>query len=247
MRSIRFRLITVFTIVIIVVNLTLGIVALNMFSKRVTQSTFDELQTLVTAEAKHVQSVRKNEIDRLASLARNPLLTRNDIPWEDKVSFFEQEAQSAGYKAFVLADRTGSGRTLTSDGDIVQVENETFYRQALQGQANVSDVIIRQSETDMIFAVPVIENEQITGVFYGIYDGMLLSTLINETNYGETGYAYILNSEGTTIGHGNKDLVLTKDNVIANAKTNNALDGLAQIMQKRILQRETGYDKYIYV
>lgn len=45
MRSIRFRLITVFTIVIIVVNLTLSIVALNMFSKRVTQSTFDELQT----------------------------------------------------------------------------------------------------------------------------------------------------------------------------------------------------------
>lgn len=122
---------------------------------------------MATAEAKHVQSVRKNEIDRLASLAHNPLLTRNDIPWEDKVRFFEQEAQSAGYKAFVLADRTGSGRTLTSDGDIVQVENETFYRQALQGQANVSDVIIRQSETDMIFAVPVIENEQITGVFMG--------------------------------------------------------------------------------
>lgn len=248
MRSIRFRLITAFTIVIVIVNLTLGIVAVNMFSKRVTKNTFNELQSLAEAEAKHVQNVYNNEISRLESLARNPLLIRDDVTWEEQVGFFEREAQSTGYKAFVFADRTGTGRILNSEGNTTQVGNEVFFRQALQGQAYVSDIIIHQSttETDMIFAVPVIKNGQIAGVLYGIHDGMLLSTLINETNYGKTGYAYILNAEGTTVGHGNEELVLAKDNVIANSKTNNALEGLAQIMQQRILRRETGYDKYVY-
>lgn len=43
MRSIRLRLITVFTAVIIIVNLSLGIVAISMLSNRVTQDTFDDL------------------------------------------------------------------------------------------------------------------------------------------------------------------------------------------------------------
>jgi len=150
MRSIRLRLITVFTAVIIIVNLSLGIVAISMFSNRVTQDTFD------------------------------------DLSWGEKVEFFEQEARSRGYKAFVLTDFNGTGKTLNAEGSATRVESEAFFRQALQGQPILSDVIIHKStnETDLIFAVPIIRNTKIDGVFYGICDGMLLSNLINDTTYG---------------------------------------------------------------
>lgn len=69
----------------------------------------------------------------------------------------------------------------------------------------------------IVYAVPVKNNDQITGVLFKVADGTSLSTITNSITFGKSGAAYIINDKGTSIANTNKDKVLKMDNIIEKA------------------------------
>src|SRR5690606_23911867 len=65
---------------------------------------------------------------------------------------------------------------------------------------------------------PIYRNGNVVGALLGRRDGYSLSTITDETGYGEKGYGYIIDEKGTIIAHPVRSLILSKFNPIVVAE-----------------------------
>lgn len=247
MRSIKLRLIVMFTLVILVVTGALGALTLNVVRNDVIQTAQEDLQEMAQAQAKYVRARSDAQVDYIKSLAQNPLVTNPDVTLEEQIAFFEQEAQRTGYQRFAITDKAGNAQILTSDREINQVADREFFQTAIQGESTMSDILFSKLDERpvLVYAAPIKMNGQITGVLYGARDGLLLSEITKDVLYKTTGYGYIVNNQGVTVGHKNTDLVLIQDNDIENAKTDPTLQQLGALTEQMIT-RTVGHGEYTY-
>ncbi len=109
-----------------------------------------------------------------------------------KLVYLGAEAERTGYQVLGLADLNGD--SLRSDGLQLNIADREYFTLAKEGTPNVSDVLIDKIDGKpiIVYAVPVIRDEMVTGVLYGVRDGEELSRYTNEIVFGQTGYAYII-------------------------------------------------------
>jgi ABC-type antimicrobial peptide transport system permease subunit len=88
------------------------------------------------------------------------------------------------------------------------------------------------------------DNNKVIGVVMGGLDYKELIS-IDDIKLGNTGYAYILGKDGTTIAHPNDELVLNQDNTIKASSDDPNLVPLAKLEEKMV-KRETGIGTYEY-
>ena len=73
-----------------------------------------------------------------------------------------------------------------------------------------------------------------------------LSDITNDIGYGENGYSYMLNNQGVTVAHPDKEKVLAQYNPIDEAENDESLSSLANLFEK-ILEEKTGIQHYSYL
>ena len=247
MKSINLKLSLAFTALIRA--LTVGLGALSMFTvvNNVTEDAYRDLMEMAHQEAKYIQARVNWQLSYVSSLAQNPILLDETMTIEDKITFFEAEAKRAGYLALAFADKDGNATVFNSKRETTNIANREYFQSALKGEPSVSDLIISSAtgELVLIFAAPVYKQGELVGVVYGRRDGHALSEIISTVNYRNTGYAYMVNNQGVTVGHKNTDLVLAQDNDIENMKTDESLRPLGELTQKMIT-RVAGSGEYTY-
>lgn len=247
MKTIKTRLIVIFTAVILLITGVLGLVTISIVSNTLITNAHEELQSIAEREANYIRARREAQLLYVETLAHNSILQDADMPLEDKAAFFENEAKKEGYLSFAIVDLNGESLTLSSSGELTNVSDLEFYQLALNGESNSTDVMISPvtGQPIIIYAAPIFVDGQQTGVFYGIRDGITVSQIADEITHGETGYGYVINNEGTTVGHSNIDLVVTQDNDLENVKTDESLRQLADITTV-MLNRVSGSGDYAY-
>ena len=247
MKSINLKLSLAFTALILA--LTVGLGAISMFTviNNVTEDAYRDLTEMAYQEAKYIQTRIKAQLDYVSALAQNPILVDENISIEDKITFFEAEANRTGYLALAFADKDGNATVFNAARETTNIANRDYFQTALKGEPAASDLIISSAtgELVLIFAAPVYKQGELVGVIYGRRDGGTLSEIISEVNFRETGYAYVVNNQGVTVGHKNTDLVFAQDNDIENMKTDESLRQLGELTQKMIT-RVTGSGEYAY-
>lgn len=247
MRSIKLKLLLVFTAVIVILNLGIVIFTSTVVTKQIVQDSHDHLMDLAQQQADQVQAVIDGRLSYVSSLAQNPILLDEEMTFEEKVAFFEAEAKRTGYLAFALADKAGNSTVFNSKHETANIGSRDYFQSALNGQPAVSDVIVSNAtgELVMIYAAPVYSQGKLVGVIYGRRDGNTLSEIVGSINYKKTGYAYMINNQGVTVGHKNTDLVIAQDNDIENMKTDASLRELGELTQK-MTTRTVGSGEYTY-
>ena len=63
-------------------------------------------------------------------------------------------------------------------------------------------------------AVPIYSDGSVVGALVGLSDGLSLTETVMDIGYGEDGYGYILDGEGTIIAHPNTEYVFRQFNPI---------------------------------
>lgn len=247
-KSIKTRLIVVFTALIFILIVALGSVSVVLVSNQMIANEKSDLQTIAQLEAEYIQAKVDKELSYIDGLVKNPMLTDSKITFEQKASFFEQEAKRSGYIAFAIVDKNGNGKTLDKTATTSNVSDREYFQTALKGQLAASDVLISRSTGELvnIFAAPIMSNGQVVGVFYGRRQATTLSEVVNTFQYGKTGYAYVINNEGIMIGHKNTELVTTQNDIQKNAENDPALKPLADITKNQMLTRNPGAAQYKY-
>lgn len=97
----------------------------------------------------------------------------------------------------------------------------------------------------LMIATPIENNGELVGALVGRKDGEFLSKLTDDIKFGEKGYAYMINKEGTDIAHPDRELVLSQNNTIEESKDDKELTPVADTL-KNILNEKTGVSNYSY-
>lgn len=248
MKSLKIRLVFIFTVVIFSLTVALGFVSTRMVSQNLIKRTHSDLMEIAEEEAKYIQSTQDTELRYIDALAQNPLLTDPSIPLEAKIKFYENEAERSGYQAFAFADKNGNSTVYNSKKEKTNIGDREYFKTAMQGETAASDLIISSvsGELSLIFAAPVYQNGQQIGVLYGRREAKELNNAVGKFTYKQTGYAYMINYEGTTVAKKDIQLVLDRENVLEKAKEDQSLQELAVLMQEHMIKGEEGSGDYEY-
>lgn len=245
MKSIRSRLILFFGVLQIVISIGLGGVSLFSSSKAL-QATVDKTIPKIADEgAKLVQSRVNSQLLSLEVLAENEYIINKNSSLEKLTSVLKNEQQHNNYIHIGIADKNGD--SIVEDGSKLNIKDRDYFIKAINGSANVSDPVLSKVANSMIviFAVPIKVNNEVTGILYATKDGNMLSDITNDITFGNTGKAFMISKDGTTIAHTNKDLVLNKDNDFENVKKDTTLKPLVDI-EKKMVSGDSGVGEYTY-
>ncbi|MGO5064166.1 MULTISPECIES: methyl-accepting chemotaxis protein [unclassified Clostridium] len=248
MKSLKTKMITIFTAVIFVLTVLLGFVIINKVSKSLREDYYDDLKSLSVEKANYIKSKVDSEIFYMEAVAQDDRIINKDISWEKKADYFEKEAKRAGYMYYAYADKNGNSILFNKKRDTANVKDRDYYKKAMLGKGAISDVIISSvtKEPIIIVASPIIKNGQIQGVFYGAKEATFLSDIVSKIKYGKTGFGIIVNDKGTTVGHANKKLVLSQSNTVEIAKKDASFKSLADLIENIISEKKVGNGDYEY-
>ncbi|HNX23780.1 MAG TPA: methyl-accepting chemotaxis protein [Spirochaetota bacterium] len=246
MNSIKTRLIMLILSCLFAVSVVFGLLSYYQ-SKSIILAESGKTMLKISEEITRVfQANMEKQIALVETVASRRIVSDN-TPWNDKVKQLQDEAERLGFQVFGLTDINGNSIRFDKNKSAAKLTDRTYFKTAIAGKSTYSDVIISRvtNEPTVIVAVPFKIGGVIKGVFYGVRDGRELSNLVKDVTYGDSGYAYVINKEGTIIGHKNYDNVLKQYNPIKASKDDPKLLPLAEAVE-RMTKGEKGIAYYYF-
>lgn len=246
MKSIKGKLIGIFSMIILVSLLGVGTTVVAIVRNSQLEMSENELQLLAETESLYVEALINGQIGYMKSLAENPIVLDKSMTFEEKAAFFEKEAKRTGYISFAYVDLNGKGEMLDKERQAVDVSARPFFQLAKEGTANVSDIIISKvtDQPLIAYATPVYSNGVMTGVLYGRRVGTALSEISNDIKYRETGFGFIINTDGTAVGHYDDAMVLNQFNFVEAGKTDETYKELGHLIETEMSNGTSGNGFY---
>jgi len=139
------------------------------------------------------------------------------------------------------------GQVKYSDDTEADLSDRGYIQEALTGKTVISDVLISKvtNEPVLMIAAPIFSDGTLTGLVLARSDANKMSKLIQDMGYGEGGYGYIINSQGTVVAHRDKSLVVNMYNPIEAEKEDESAASVAGLF-KTILQQKQGTYEYTF-
>ncbi|AKN31624.1 chemotaxis protein [Clostridium carboxidivorans P7] len=245
MKSIKAKLILFVGLLIGVICISLGAISFINSTKSLQSNLSKTLPKIADQTASSVQGRVEGQLNELEAIASMPEIRNVNNSWQNKSVILLEQAKRMGSMKLGIADKNGD--TKSTDGSSTNVKDREYYQKALSGKNNVSDPLIGKvsGSVEVKYVVPIKNNNEVVGVLIETRDGNALSELTNQVKVGTTGYAFMIKKDGTTIANVNKDLVMKMDNTIENAKKDNKLQPLADII-KKMGAGESGIGQYNY-
>lgn len=243
MKSIKTKLIVYFSVLILLSSSILGIFLLNRARVALTNEVEKSLIALAEEGARVTESRIETQKTLLETIAvREEIQSMN---WSMQRPVLQSQVERTNFLEMGIIDLNGN--VVYSDGSTGQLGDRDYVKRALSGETTNSDVLIsRQTqEAVVMYATPIKNNNRVVGALIGRRDGYSISDAIDDTGYGENGYAYIINEIGDTVAHHNRDWVRTQHNPIEEAKNNSSLEPVAKVYEK-ILDEGKGLSRYSY-
>jgi methyl-accepting chemotaxis protein len=245
MKSIRTKLVLLFSILLVVVSVGLGMISLLSSSHALVTSVNKTIPKIADEGAKLVESRINTELQALNIISNMEVLSSKTSTHEERLNALVVNQKARGYIRMGIADL--NGEVVYDNGDKEIIKDRMYFEKTLKGDMTVSEPIISKSDKSMIiiFAVPIKQGSTITGVLLATKDGSMLSEITNDITFGNTGKAFMLAMDGTTIAHSKKELVLAMDNDFENVKTDPKLMPLVEI-EKKMIDGGIGTGEYSY-
>lgn len=249
MKSIKVRLIAIFTAVILVVTSAVGVATILVISNELKENAEASLQKNAEIEATYIGAVLEQHLMYMSSLAENPVVKDDSFSYEQKLQFLQTEAARSGYIDFSIGDLNGD--VLFYDGSMGQMNlsGDVNYEKALAGTPNETDLILVE-DLGLLFMfvmAPIYNMEgEVTGVIFGKIAGDYLSGIADNIKLGETGYGYIVNSQGIIVGHPDRELVNEQFNLITAVEEEPDYKAVSAIISDHVVKGEVGSGTYLF-
>lgn len=203
------------------------------------------LNELAVQNAYTIKSSVDIELDNIVSLA-NIISSQGDtFNVDDTMEILGIEANRGKFKrlGYISLD----GVAITTDNGTFDASDREYYKKALLGESNVSDVMKDKIDDGYInvYAVPLYCQGKIEGVIFATNDTSIFSDVLNIRTFGGKGYSYIIQKDGTPVvfGSDNKDAD-NFDNLFDVMKRNGTDDQEIHEMSSDIEKNESGIIEY---
>jgi methyl-accepting chemotaxis protein len=241
--SIKNRLLRAFSIITVLVAVTVGTISILHSRAALTK----EAESSLTSMSKEISKVitNKMEIQRrtLEMIALRDEMQSMD--WNAQKEVLVEQVEKTEYLALGLLDMNGVLHY--PDGKEVPLPEGDMARKALEGEKFVQNVAISPAtgELVLVYVTPIEKDGKVVGALLGRLDGNGLSEITDDVGYGKSGYGYVINNEGTVIAHPNRDLVLSQTNAIKQAEETKTTTSISKLMTT-ILKDRIGIDSYSF-
>ncbi len=164
---------------------------------------------------------------------------------EQKLEAMEGVRVQNNYDEVGFVELDGKGYSNHGDFDF---NDQLHFQSTKQGKVFVGEPIVNRlnGEVIIISGAPVYQNQQIVGTVYIVDVVESVNDKIGEISFGETGYAYIINAEGTVIFHKYKQIIAEETNAIKLQNTDKSYASLAKATEQILKEKEPGYITYRY-
>lgn len=242
-RSIKTKLILLFSAIILLSSITIGLVSSKMATKALAEELEETLTQQAVEGAKLTQSRIETQMKTLATIAL--IQEIQDMNWEALQPILQTYKDKTDFTEIGIVDPKGLVKYST--GITEQLENITYIDKAFQGRSSVSDLIVSNVTNNvvMMLAVPIYKDGSVVGVILGRATGSALSKIIDNIGHGQDGYAYIINGSGTIVAHPDMIKVYAQFNPINSSVNDESLRSIATLFEK-ILSEKEGFDNYNY-
>lgn len=241
MKSIKTRLILSCSLLVLSVAIIIGSVAIGIGYQSIRKGSEHSLELLSYEGAKLVESRMEAVISTLSMVSMKKEIIH--MGWEINVNILKEELGKTEFLdiGYVLPN----GYTYYTDGTVRLMSDRRYVEAALKGTSEISDVIFsrvtRKPEIEVV--VPVLKDKVVVGALIARMEADSLSNITKDIGYGEKGYSFMINKEGTIIAHPNKDEIIQRFNPIAKVKDDSSLKSLANAYQT-ILDKRIGVVHY---
>jgi len=235
-------------VVVFVTSASLGLLALRLSSKELTESVRETVKAENDANAKLMSTLLNWELGILYEIANRP--STRTLDWATVyVNLLPEVSRiNAQQMALVLPDGRYTSIINTTTNNVV---DRPYFKKAMTGQNNIDIVVSRATGKPVIvMAVPIFQSNEkgapVIGVLMAEMDGVDYLTdimLANLKNSMPSGYCYIMDvsfESAVIIAHPNKDMVIKRFSPEAEAKSNPAFASLAAMVAKSRKERDGG-------
>lgn len=237
--SIKFKLVAIFSIMIILASSTVGLVSIQRAKASLISQGDETLVSLANEGARLTKKSLESDTEALAT-----------VSVLDKVRGMNLEEQK--YVLKMQVDRTDfqdigvvalDGETNYTDSSKANLFDRQYIRRIFEGVDGTFDFVVSKvtGKPVLMLATPIKENGEIKGALVGRKDGMSLQGIVEGSGFGKTGYSYIINRKGDIIGHNDENLVLSQFNPITS--TEKSEESMKESFE-RIVAGSSGVDEY---
>ena len=241
MKSIKTKLIVSCSLLVLSVAIIIGCVSIGIGYQSIKEESEHSLELLSFESAKLVESRMDAVIATLSMVSMKKEIT--EMGWEVNVDILKEELNKTDFLdiGYVLPN----GYTYYTDGTVRLMSDRAYVEAALKGTSEISDVILSRvtRKPEIEVAVPVLKEKEVVGALIARMEADSLSNITKDIGYGELGYSFMINSEGTIIAHPNADEVIKRFNPITKVKDDPSLKSLSEAYQT-ILDKKTGVVAY---
>ena len=173
-------------------------------------------------------------------LATNQSVVNGDR--EGALAYLKEEVKrNPVYSRFWLVD--AKGQSIHTSGDRTNIADREYFKQVMStGKVTTTDPIISKADGKMVVSVvaPIKRNNQIVGALGGTVPIDALISRVNEIKVAQSGYAYVIQGNGLTIIHPNKEQIL-KTNILTDPNASNQLKTIIN----KMVNAENGTSNYV--
>ena len=226
------------TLVIVLICCLLGGVTYSKASTALKNRIEIALQSKAKDESALINSKISEEIKALETVAARPEIKSLNMATQNPV--LASESKRMKFLGLLFVDANGVIHFPNGGSFPIDLSKDTedvrYIKKALGGVGSISNpVATTDGKTVFSIAVPVKSNEdKVVGLLLANIDVAKINSIIQSSNVGEKGYAFVVNKEGTIIGHQNVELISKKYNVIKEAEKDKSLAGLLSITKEMI-------------
>ena len=199
-RSIRFKIMTITTIIVIAVMLVCTAV-LRYSMRNLTKSILlDVLQPMAKQSSKAIEADIHLMADRIMMIASDNRLNLKNTTTEEIIDVL-QDARNV-YEFYGIGIYDKSGNIVVADGDIYSSFLEAEWFELLQETNNltVADPLVTDQYVGIPIGMPIKIEEETIAYLVGIYKYDMLREVLSAIHIGQTGMALIINENGKIVG-----------------------------------------------
>ncbi|KYH35479.1 methyl-accepting chemotaxis protein McpB [Clostridium tepidiprofundi DSM 19306] len=242
---ISFKIMLELFALLFVVCTVFGVISYKGASSALNNNIRNSLQARTRDAAEHLSSQLEGKIVILKDIANWYEIKTMD--WVKQKGKLVGENQRLGFVRFQIISLNGNMHTTDSD-KVLNVSNNENFQKVLKGETVITDPYISEIDdsalVDVMVPIKSVFGET-TGVLVGCLDLKKVNSIVSNIKVGTTGYAFVVNREGTFIAHKNIEKVIKCVNVLKEAEKDTKTKELSNLV-KNMVKGESGFGEYYY-
>ncbi len=191
----------------------------------------DQLVSKCNENNKLIDYTIENAEEDMKLFASSMSYYDDDIHSKNALIYADIQANILNYERIGLADL--NGYTKTSDGNITNIVDRDYFKQALNGETNISNILYSSITKKKVITVcsPIYNKNVIVGAAYGLLNFDMISNFINLNN-DDTMESYIINIDNDNSTTEVGEVVAQPKNGLF-CKQTNLLDSMSEVLSKK--------------